>query len=128
MGNFGRGRQIENSGVVHEDIEFSVMLDNPGDCRVNRGLVSHVQPETQMVGPDFMGGVARSGFIDIADHDKRAFLGIALSDRKSDAAGSACNEGDFFGKRLWVGHVFDFRLGSFARLCRNDRERRARIE
>jgi hypothetical protein len=95
------GRDVEewsvpaDPGIVHEDVDPSVTVDNGLHHPVNRDLVSHVHHEGESVGgTERIQGLPSTLFVDVGDDRRRALRDECLGDGKADAACSARHQSD----------------------------------
>ena len=93
-GDLDNRREVEDAGVVDQDVEAAEMRYGGGDRRVDRSLFGDVELDPEGVRPEGGGDGLGARFVQVGDDDLRAFLHVALRDGLADAArgaGDDCN-------------------------------------
>ena len=98
MAHFNHGHPLHQACVVHEDVHGAHLCLDLGDHSVDGGFVGDVSDVAVGVDARFLvGGDAffKAALVGAVEADRRAALGHARSDGKTDAVGTAGDEGDF---------------------------------
>ena len=128
-GDLDDRREIEDAGVVDQDVEAAEMRHSGGDGRVDRLLLRDVELDAEGVRPEFGREGLRALLVQVRDDDLRAFLDVALRNRLADAARRAGDDGDLVRDLhvclligLWILFVYAPACAALRTKARVDRE------
>ena len=97
-GDFGYGGEVEEGGVVDEDVKAAGVVDDGGDAVVDGLLVGDIHLQGVCGGANLCGGLAGAGQVFVGDGDLCAFFGEGARQDEADAAAGAGDECGFAGQ------------------------------
>ena len=90
-----------NAGVADDDVHSAVFAHRQVECALDVALIADIELHGDRLTKSFHLRGDFGGICNVGDDDMRAFFGEAQSDRASDAARRASDQGDMTGDLLF---------------------------